>query len=82
VTLIGAIEGIVVAACFLRYADALKMGDNFASPTSSAALKVASWHISPADLDRMYRRWGVENPQGLDPVRVARDRRILDGLSE
>jgi hypothetical protein len=82
VTLVAAIEGVVLAACFLRYADALKLGDNFASPTARAACQVASWGISPADLDRMYRRWGVENPQGLDPVRVARDRRILDGLAE
>jgi hypothetical protein len=82
VTLAAAIEGAVLAACFLRYADALKLGDSFVSPRARAAWQVVSRHISPADMERLWRRWGVENPQGLDPVRVARDRRILDGLAE
>lgn len=80
--MIEAINNIMLAACYLRYADALKLGDNFASPTSRAAWGVANHHISPVDLESMCRRWGVENPSGLDPAAVERDRRMLDGDAE
>ncbi len=73
------IQGLVIAACFLRYADALKIGDTYASPTSSAACDIAHWFTSGSDRDRMWRRWGLENPAGLDPVKVEHDRRTIDG---
>ncbi len=52
----------VLAACFLRYMDALRIGDNYASPTSCAAWDVAHWYISWADLDRMARMWEWHQP--------------------
>jgi hypothetical protein len=82
VTLVAAIEGAVLAACFLRYADALKLGDSVASPRVRAAWQVVSRHILPADMERLWRRWGIENPTGLDPARIERDRRMLDGDAE
>lgn len=72
------ISGMFLAACYLRYMDALKLGDNFASRTSLAAFEVARLHIAPAHLDLMARRWGLENPAGLDPAGLDRDRRILE----
>jgi len=55
-------SGFVLAACFLRYMDALKLGDTYASPRSSASWGVASLHISGSDLDRMCRLWEWHPP--------------------
>lgn len=80
--IVDAVRGAVLAACFIRYMDALRLGDNYASATSLTAYDVAYQHTTGSEMDHMTRRWGVENPAGLDPERVDRDRRLLDGHGE
>lgn len=50
------IEGALVAACFLRYALALSIGDRYDSPTSIAAYEVAHHAMEGSDADRL---WGM-----------------------